>query len=100
MTRPQEGQTLRRRRHSSALFPTPATTIIQPIPAEMKATAATCGSNLISSGFSTRPVSRDPPRVRVRTEVQLPTAPIGYVRVELGRREVGVTEDLLERAEV
>jgi hypothetical protein len=35
-------------------------------------------------------------RVRVRLEVQLATAPIGYVRVELGGGEVGVAEHLLD----
>src|SRR4051794_9218959 len=36
----------------------------------------------------------------MRSEVQLPTAPIGYVRVELGRGEVGVAEHLLHAAQV
>ena len=36
----------------------------------------------------------------VRAEVQLPTAAIGYVRVQLGRGEVGVAEHLLDAAEV
>src|SRR5690348_15300564 len=36
----------------------------------------------------------------MRSEVQLPTASIGYVRVELGRREIGVAEHLLDGAEV
>jgi hypothetical protein len=38
--------------------------------------------------------------MRVRLEIQLPTASIGYVCVELGRREVGVPEHLLDRAEI
>ncbi len=38
--------------------------------------------------------------MRVRSKVQLPTAPIGYVRVELRRREVGVPEHLLNAAKV
>jgi hypothetical protein len=37
-------------------------------------------------------------RVRVGLEVQLAAPPIGYVRVELGRREVGVAEHLLDAA--
>ena len=41
-----------------------------------------------------------PARVGVRLEVQLPTASIGYVRVELGRGEIGVAEHLLDGAEV
>ena len=36
----------------------------------------------------------------MRLEVQLATAPIGYVRVQLGRGEVGVPEHLLDAAEV
>src|SRR5690349_14017371 len=44
--------------------------------------------------------SRLPAPVRVRLEVQLATAPIGYVGVELGRGEIGVSEHLLDRAEV
>ena len=39
-------------------------------------------------------------RVRVRLEVQLAPPAIGYVRVELGRREIGVPEHLLHGAEV
>src|SRR4051794_4241901 len=38
--------------------------------------------------------------MRMRLEIQLPTAPIGYVRVELGGREVGVAEHLLDAPEV
>jgi len=38
--------------------------------------------------------------MRVRLEVQLPTAPIGYVRVELCCGEIGVTQHLLHGAEV
>src|SRR5215210_1027999 len=40
------------------------------------------------------------PRMRMRSEVQLATAPVGYVRVELGRREVRMPEHLLDAAEV
>jgi hypothetical protein len=36
----------------------------------------------------------------MRSEVQLPAAPIGYVGVQLGRREVGVPEHFLNRAQV
>ena len=38
--------------------------------------------------------------MRVRLEIQLPTAPIGYVGVELGRGEVGVPQHLLDGAQV
>ena len=38
--------------------------------------------------------------MRMRLEVQLAAAPIGYVRVELGRGEIGVAEHLLDAPEV
>ena len=38
--------------------------------------------------------------MRVRLEVQLATAAIGYVRVQLGRRQVGVSEHLLDAPQV
>ena len=41
-----------------------------------------------------------PPRVGMRLEVHLAPAPVGDVRVALGRPEVGVPEHLLYRAEV
>src|SRR5205807_8968254 len=41
-----------------------------------------------------------PARMRMRLEVQLPTPPIGYVRVELGRGQVGVPEHFLDGAQV
>src|ERR1700730_6777664 len=36
----------------------------------------------------------------MRAEVQLATSTVGYVRVQLGRREIGVAEHLLDAAEV
>src|SRR5438046_2062563 len=39
-------------------------------------------------------------RVRVRAVIQLAAAPIGYVRVQLGRREVRMAEHLLDAAEI
>ena len=39
-------------------------------------------------------------RVRVRLEIQLPTAPIGYVGVELRRREIGMSEHFLNGSQV
>ena len=47
-----------------------------------------------------RRVAAAPLRMRVRLEVRLPPAAIGYVRVELGRPEVGVAEHLLHAAQV
>src|SRR5436305_1372671 len=38
--------------------------------------------------------------MRMRSVVQLATPPIGYVRIELGRRQIRVSEHLLDRAEV
>jgi hypothetical protein len=36
----------------------------------------------------------------VRLVIQLPTAPIGYVRIELGSRQIGMSEHFLNGAEV
>src|SRR5438105_8317903 len=36
----------------------------------------------------------------MRLEIQLPTPPIGYVGVELGRGQIGVAEHLLDAAQV
>jgi hypothetical protein len=36
----------------------------------------------------------------VRAKIQLSTTAIGYVRVKLGRREIGVAEHLLDAAQV
>ncbi len=36
----------------------------------------------------------------VRLEVQLPTAPIGYVRVQLRSRQIGMSEHFLNAAEI
>src|SRR4051794_28021861 len=63
---------------------------------------AACGSSVvisrcrpISLGFRTAAL-----RMGMRLEVQLAPPPIGYVRVELGRREVRVAEHLLHAAQV
>src|SRR5512133_425120 len=62
---------------------------------------ATCGSNVVISRVGRSPLGvAAAPRVRMRLEVQLAPPPIGYVRVELGRREVGVAEHLLHASEV
>src|SRR5438067_8114646 len=89
----------RRRRHSRPLLPIPATTIIQPTPVETMRLAAICGS-VISGRFLRGSALRNLPRVGVCLEVQLPAAPIGYVRVELRRREVRVSEHLLDAPQV
>src|SRR3954447_4152406 len=56
-----------------------------------------CGSNVVIGCLLE---SFPPSRMWVRVEVQLPAASIGYVGVELGRREVGVAEHLLHGAEI
>jgi hypothetical protein len=38
--------------------------------------------------------------VGVRLEIQLATAAIGYVRIELGRRKIRVSEHFLNRPEI
>ena len=49
---------------------------------------------------SRRRMRKTPARVRMRLEVQLTPSAIGYVRVELGRREIGMSEHFLNRAQV
>src|SRR3982751_5389782 len=56
-----------------------------------------CGSSVVIGCLLK---SVPPSRMWVRVEVQLPAASIGYVGVELRRREVGVAEHLLHRPEV
>src|SRR5215203_4396613 len=56
-----------------------------------------CGSSVVIGGLLEWIA---PPRVWVRAKVQLPAPPIGYVGIELGRREVGVAEHLLHRAQI
>jgi hypothetical protein len=46
------------------------------------------------------PSNRTLPRVRMRLEIQLSTSPVGYVRVQLRRREIGVAEHLLDAPEI
>ena len=55
--------------------------------------SSTCGS--IDIAFLRNPLS-----VRMRLEEQLPAPPIGYVRVELGRGEIGMSEHFLNRSQV
>jgi hypothetical protein len=67
------------------------------------AICAMCGSGVIVlssciAGSATGETSATP--VRMGVVVQLAASLIGYVRVELRRREVGVTEHLLHRAEI
>ena len=92
----------RRRFHSSAFFCTPATVIIS--------RRRGCRDEQ-SDGAEDRlrhrraflpfgELRNAAARVRMRLEVQLAAPPIGYVGVELGRREVGVAEHLLDAPEI
>jgi hypothetical protein len=79
---------------SSAFLASPAL-IISHAAADARAIrSSTCGSscNLFLRG-SAAPV-------RVRLEIQLPTTLVGYVGVELCRREIGMSEHFLNRSQV
>src|SRR3954454_14203637 len=96
MWRPHEGHVRFRCLSSSALFFRPATVIIQPIPSVVTTRVAVWGSNFIATPDRLRLL----PSVGVRSEVQLAAPPIGYVRVELGCGQIGVSKHLLNRPEV
>src|SRR4051794_18172130 len=96
MWRPQDGHVRFRCFNSSALFFSPATVIIQPIPSVVTTRVAAWGSNFIVTPNRLRLF----PSVGVRSEVQLTAPPIGYVRIELRRRQIGVSKHLLNRTEV
>src|SRR5829696_1785370 len=102
--RPQDGQCRRRFRHSSMLLCTPANIIRKPTPVVATNAAASCGSSVSILRSVPRqavyPSNSALPRMRVRLEIQLPAAPVGYVRVELRGGEVGMAEHLLDAAEV
>ena len=95
--RPHDGQTRRRRFHSSAFFDTPAYIITYPTAGTSTSSRVVCGSiGVIRPSFGSVRATR----VWMRSVVQLPTPPIGYVGVELRRREVGVSEHLLDAAQI
>src|SRR3954453_13253348 len=96
MWRPQDGHVRFRCLSSSALFFRPATVIIQPIPSVVTTRVAVWGSNFIATPDRLRLF----PSVGVRSEIQLTAAAIGYVRIELGGRQIGVSKHLLNRTEV
>jgi hypothetical protein len=78
---------------SSAFFEIPAL-IINHAAAEASAISnSACGS--IDNLFL-----RGPASVRVRSKVQLPTPSIGYVGIELCRREIGMSEHFLNGTEI
>src|SRR3954462_1850850 len=80
---------------SRALFDSPAYVISQPTPSVAMASVITCGSRVISL-----PLGRLLSSVGVRSEVQLATPPIGYVRIELGGGQIRVSKHFLNRPEV
>ena len=79
--RPQEGHTVRLRLSSSAFLDSPAFVISHAAADARAMRSSTCGS--IDNLFLR---DRSSAGVGVRPVIQLPTPPIGYVRVELGRR--------------
>jgi hypothetical protein len=79
---------------SSAFFARPAL-IISHAAADARAiSSSTCGSscNVFLRGSSAR--------VGMRLEIQLPTALVGYVGVELRGREIGMSEHFLNRSQI
>ena len=101
ISRPHDGHTRRRLRHSSALFCSPASAINQPTPSVATAIVSTCGSIIFATSVLLAGVpSNLLPGMGVRSEVQLAAAAIGYVRVQLGCGEIRVSEHFLNRAEV
>jgi hypothetical protein len=100
--RPQEGQVLRRRFHSRALFCSPANDISTPTPAIEVISTARCGSRFMCTFDSSSSLPRNVPSARmgVAAEVDVTAAAIGDVRVELRRPEVRVPEHLLDAAEI
>src|SRR5829696_4579716 len=92
--RPHDGHACRLRRSSSPFFASPACIISHAAAEARVITSAASGSSIMSF------LRRFPPRVWVRAEVQLPAALIGYVRVQLGCRQIRVAEHLLNAPEV
>ena len=79
---------------SSAFFASPALIISHAAPDARAIRSSTCGSscNLFLRVSSTS--------VRVRLEIQLATALVGYVGIELGRGEIGMAEHFLNRSQI
>jgi len=88
--RPHDGHVLRRRRHSSALFCRPACVISHPAASVAITSIAMCRVSIAGLLL----------RVGMRLEIQLAPPPIGYVGVQLGGREIGVSEHLLHGAQI
>jgi hypothetical protein len=83
---------VRRRFRSRTFFASPACSISQAAPDASAMNSSTCGS--IGNLVVLSPLAA---RVRMCSKVQLPTAPVGYVGVELGSREIGMPEHFLNR---
>src|SRR5437016_12728776 len=92
--RPHEGQLRRLRRASSAFFASPARVISQAIAATTAIEIVMWRSGVIGS------VSRVAFSVGVGPVVQLAPPAIGYVRVELGRRWIVMSEQFLNTSKV
>ena len=79
---------------SSTFFASPAFIISQAAADARAISSSTCGSscNVFLRGSSAR--------VGMRLEIQLPTPLVGYVGVELGGREIGMSEHFLNGSQV
>src|SRR5918996_4801554 len=86
----------RRLLNSSMCFFSPAKHIVQPTAIISATTTASCGSSVIG----VRPSRRRPSRVGMCPKIQLPTPAVRYVCVQLGGREVGVAEHLLDAPKI
>ena len=102
MCRPQEGHARRPRFGSNRCFFRPLKYIVQPTPIMEATSTVVCGSGVVGLCPPSRRASLRSSGVRmgVRLEVQFAAAPVGYVRVQLRGREVGVAEHLLDASEV
>ena len=69
----------------------------QPAPRVLIAAIATCGSRCTAYFLAFGRLLQTA-RMRVRLEIQLAPPAIGYVRVQLRRREIGMPEHLLDGA--
>jgi len=80
--------------NSSAFLARPAFIISHAAPEAIAIRRVTCGSrcNVVLRVSTTS--------VGMRLEIQLPTPPVGYVGVQLGGGEIGMTEHFLDRSQV
>src|SRR5216117_1437843 len=91
----------RRCRHSSPFLVTPASAMSSPAAAVETISAATCGSRAIPCDSAASVLRNVPaPGVRMAAEVNLPAAAVAHVRVQLGRAEVGMAQELLDAVQI